>query len=116
MVPISTTFQLADLFTKVLPAPRFKYLVDSICGLNPAPLTPRTISEKVGDMVSEAAENMLSLKDRIELSPADPKQEFFENHFQEPDLISLQTQAGLHQSKVQLTNSPTTVQDNAAAA
>ena len=100
IVPISTDFQLADLFTKVLPAPRFQFLVNSISGLNPAPLTPRTVSETVSDKLSDMKETMMSLKERLQKDPTDPVHVFHDNHFQEPDPISLQAQAGLHQARL----------------
>ena len=119
IVPISTDFQLADLFTKVLPAPRYKFLVDSILGKNPTPLAPRTISGKVKDMVSEATDELMSLKDRLAQQPEQPKESFFDDHFQEPDPVVLQQQAGLHKDKIlKLADESTTApqRDNAAAA
>ena len=95
IVPISTEFQLADLFTKVLPAPRFRFLVNSIRGLNPTPLVPRTVSETLKDMVSEKANEILSLKERIAQAPEEPTHKFFDDHFQEPDPVQLQSCAGL---------------------
>ena len=99
IVPIATEFQLADLFTKVLPAPRFRFLVDSIRGLNPTPLAPRTVSERIQDAVKDASEELMSLKDRLDKNPTNTQERFFEEHFQEPDPVSLQKQAGLHASQ-----------------
>ena len=42
VVPIATEHQLADMFTKCLPAPRFKHLVDTLRGLHPAPKSSPT--------------------------------------------------------------------------
>ena len=42
----------------------------------------------------------MSLKGRLQKDPADPVHVFHDNHFQEPDPISLQAQAGLHQARL----------------
>ena len=41
----------------------------------------------------------MPLKGRLQKDPADPVHVFHDNHFQEPDPISLQAQAGLHQAQ-----------------
>ena len=45
------------------------------------------------------AEELMSLKDRLDKNPANTQERFFEEHFQEPDPVSLQKQAGLHASQ-----------------
>ena len=94
VVAVSTEFQLADLYTKCLPAPRFKFLVDSIRGLNPAPQVRRTPSafDTAKDTIRDAVESVISLKDRLKSMPQRDPQPFFDQHFQEPDPQKLQAQ------------------------
>ena len=89
VVAVPTEHQWADLFTKSLPAPRFKFLVDCIRGLDPAPLC-RTPKDKAIDMmtgcvgkVSDAARAAANAFKRIDMQPAAPVNHFFEQHFHE---------------------------------
>ena len=103
VVGVETQYQLADLFTKIMPAPRMRFLVDSIRGLHPTPPirpTPNwlesateTVSESVGDV-------MFNLKQHIQSSASEPDdKQFFMKHFEEPDPLQLQSQAGVRPSE-----------------
>ena len=96
VVPIPTETQLADLYTKCLPSPRFKFLVDTIRGLHPTPVA-RPTNAMVDTVKGALGETLLSLKERmLQLDPATQAQPFFNEHFEEPDPVLLQQRAGLH--------------------
>ena len=99
VVAVSTDLQYADLFTKCLPSPRMKFLVDSIRGLNPPLPTHLTRKSKsVKDSILQGAEQLqeqlFNLRDHM-LSKQVPKDSandddsIFSRHFQEkkPEMI-----------------------------
>ena len=78
-----------------------KFLVDSICGLNPAPVARRT-----SDVIRDAA---AALSEKFDLrqyfaanTAARSDEQFFKTHFAEQDPILLQAQAGLPDAVRQL--------------
>ena len=89
VVAVPTEHQWADLFTKSLPAPRFRFLVDSICGKNPAPLT-RGPGTKLKDDCVSAITNAARTIEKVVKNPASAKtaNEFFADHFEEPKMPS----------------------------
>ena len=55
VVPVATEFELADMFTKCLPAPRLRFLIDTILGKHPAPVArPTPTSTSLLDATAEA--------------------------------------------------------------
>ena len=101
IVSVDTEFQLADLFTKIMPAPRMKYLVDSIRGLHPTPVARRT-SEVLAD-AAVAIASKFDLRQYFSENAKDrPDDHFFKNHFAEPDPILLQAKAGVSDAVRQL--------------
>ena len=95
VVPIATQHQLADLFTKCVPSPRLRLLIDMIQGLHPAPPSlPSPTNSKVAetvDKVTQAVESLkITLKDRLKSMPAPSLNQFFMQHFEEPDPTALQ--------------------------
>ena len=90
VVAVKTDFQYADLFTKCLPTPRMRFLVDSIRGLDPA-LPPTSKLQKVKDAVKAGAEAVAAfdLKQYLTTAEIDKTVDevsadtFFESHFKE---------------------------------
>ena len=94
VVAVPTEHQWADLFTKSLPAPRFRFLVDSIRGLNPAPLTRgpgSKLTEHCAKALTTAARKVGDVfKKRQATSAANI---FFKDHFEETDPVHNTAQA-----------------------
>ena len=96
VVAVKTDLQLADLFTKCLPVPRMRFLVDSIRGLNPAlPATSkmqglkemmRKGSEKMQEVLPDFDLKKQLLAEQSEKSLAHVSADTFnEEHFKEKD-------------------------------
>ena len=95
VVPISTDMQLADMFTKCLPAPRLRFLIDTVRGLHPTPVARPTTTplSEVADTVHSAVKSMqVSLKERLKTQKQPDMEPFFGQHFEEPDPLLLQGQ------------------------
>ena len=86
---VSTELELADLFTKCRPAPRFEFLVDMLRGNNPTPPSRtegantakfKVLSDAVTGKISKVAVDLQTL---FLQDPTPEPVPFFAKHFQE---------------------------------
>ena len=97
IVPVATEFQLADMFTKCLPSPRLRFLIDTVRGLHPTPEarpTSSVLGDTAGALGDKLEELTLDLKTRMK-TQVESTVPFFDQHFEEPDPLLLQAQANL---------------------